>query len=396
MCVLTARKYDYDEPLDLKLPALPGVEVIETDYAQGRVSVVQWLARGPLRHLARWVYRRIRGKLPAVRNPRDGWLDAVRPELSKLAARSDVVVSTYDPRAVHEIGALMKAVNPSVYWVADYRDLWSLNHAANWTNAQLTRETMTERSTVGAFADLVTSVSDELARAQGEWAGKSWLTITNGFDVDLAEIRKAVEQPLPETARPLRIVYTGKIYPRLRDPSPLLHELIAMEDEGLIDRGAVVVDVFGGQVDGLDPSLRAGRFGHLLRLHGHVSRETALAAQRDAHLLLLLESPLPEARGVLTGKIFEYIATGVPILSLGSRLDSAIGALLRTTGTGICTEDDPALIRTSILERANGRRPLWFKPDLEMIGTYSREAQAKRLLTAIHEGHNAVARRTRA
>jgi len=384
--VLTARKYDYDQPLDLTLPPLPGVEVIETDYAKGRVSLAQRLARGPLKAPALWLYRRLRGKVAAVRNPREGWLAAVRPHLADLATRSDVVVSTYDPRMVHQIAALMKTANPRLFWVADYRDLWSLNHAPDWTDAQRTAEAATERATVAALADLVTSVSDDLARAQGEWSAKPWLAVTNGFDVDLSAIREAIARPLPPPSAPLRIVYTGKIYPGLRDPGPLLEELLAMEAEGVIARGAVVVDVYGGQVEGIEPMLRSGRFDHLLRLHGHVPREAALAAQREADLLLMLESPLPEAKGVLTGKIFEYVATGVPILSLGSRCDSAIGALLASTRTGLCTEDEPALIRNAVLERLHGQHPDWFAPDMAVIEGFSREAQATRLLSAIRDG----------
>jgi glycosyltransferase involved in cell wall biosynthesis len=143
----------------------------------------------------------------------------------------------------------------------------------------------------------------------------------------------------------------------------------------MIARGAVEVHLYGGQLEGLKSIVRSGQYDHILRLHGHVSREVALSAQAEAHLLLLLESPRSDARGVLTGKVFEYIASGVPILSLGSRRDSAIGRLLAQTGTGLCTEDNAEIIRGAILSRITGA-PEWFAPNLDQVAKYSRERQA--------------------
>ncbi|MGV1015868.1 MAG: hypothetical protein ACOYBW_00665 [Fluviibacter phosphoraccumulans] len=309
----------------------------------------------------------------------------MKPQLAYLASESDVIVSTYDPSTVHQIAALMKIANPQLFWVADYRDLWSLNHVADWTKTQRKKEARAELGTVGALADLITSVSEEFARDQGSLTGKPWLTVTNGFDVDMAAIHDVLKRPLTESGAPLKVVYTGKIYPYLRDPSPLLEELVAMEETGLIPRGAVRVDIYGGQIEGIQPLVGSRRFDHFLRLHGHVSRDIALAAQRNADLLLLLESPSPVAKGVLTGKIFEYIASGVPILSLGSKSDSAIGTFLTSTQTGFCAENNRANIRSIILSRLNGHRLEWFDPDLGVIAGYSRKQQALKLLAAILE-----------
>ena len=383
--VLTGRKYAYDAPLDLSLRELPGVEVIEVDYASASAAsrFADQVYNSPLRAPAQWLYKRMRGKAVAPANPRDGWLAGALPVAEALAGETDAVVSTYDPRTVHQLAAAMKRRNPGLVWVADYRDLWSLNHAPGWRPDQQAAESAIERETVGTHADLVSSVSDELARAQGELLGKPWLTVTNGFDVDVSAIRAAVSQPLRTPARPMRVVYTGKLYPGLRDPRVLLEELVAMETEGVIARGAVMVDLYGGQLDGLDALLGSGQFDHIVTQHGHVPRDTALKAQREADLLLLLESPLPEARGVLTGKIFEYMATGVPILSLGSRRDSAIGDMLAATRSGVCTEDERGLVRRAILDRMAGGRLEWFSPNLDVIAGFSREAQARRLLAAI-------------
>lgn len=378
--VLTARKYSYDEPLDLDLPPLPGVEVIETDYVSGSVSFAALIASSPLGGIVRRIFHILRGAGQMEHNPREKWFPAILPKAAELAQEADIVVSTYDPRMVHQIGAAMKQSNPNLVWVADYRDLWSLNHISNWTDAQRIQEQMIEQQTVGKLADMVCSVSEELARQQGEFIGKPWLPVTNGFDVNIAEIAARLENRKTPAGGVLNIVYTGKIYEGLRDPSPLFNTIADMEDDGEIQRGEIVVNIYGGQVEGIESIMKSGRYNHFVTLQGHVSRDVALEKQCGADLLLLLESPLPEARGVLTGKIFEYISAGVPILSLGSRWDSEICRLLNVTRTGFCAGNDQQRIRSILTDTRHGHRFEWFAPQLKEINRYSRRFQANILL----------------
>lgn len=383
--VLTAKKYGYDEPLDLEVPDLPGVDIIEVDYATTFTSIIGPILQSFLGRFLRKIYSRLRRSTSIIRNPRENWLSAALKLADQIALSSDVLVSTFDPRAVHEIGSAMKTANPNLIWVADYRDLWSLNHATSLNPEQLIREQTTEIRTVGENADLVCSVSEELSRKQGEFVNKPWLCVTNGFDVDWESIRENLSSCAKSPAVPLNIVYTGKLYKGLRDPSPLLRVIAQMEQNAYISKGDIQVQIYGGQIDGMSEILGSGQYDHFVKLNGHVTRDTALQAQRDADILLLLESPIPEARGVLTGKIFEYMSSGVPILSLGSRKDSAIGRILSSTSTGLCTEDDPLIIRQALHDTLEGRELEWFEPKLEVIQSYSRKAQAEKLLKRIDE-----------
>ena len=75
----------------------------------------------------------------------------------------------------------------------------------------------------------------------------------------------------------------------------------------------------------------ADEFGvrELIDYRGAVSREESLALQQQSDILLLLESNVPEARGVLTGKVFEYLMTDKPILLVGPGPDSELYQLLQ-------------------------------------------------------------------
>ncbi len=78
---------------------------------------------------------------------------------------------------------------------------------------------------------------------------------------------------------------------------------------------------------------------------------TSLALQRDSEALLLL---IPDAggrgRGVLSGKVFEYIAARRPILAAVPP-DGAAAELIRETGAGVvAAPDDVDALRDALVE----------------------------------------------
>jgi glycosyltransferase involved in cell wall biosynthesis len=91
--------------------------------------------------------------------------------------------------------------------------------------------------------------------------------------------------------------------------------------------------------------------GDRVELIDYVPRRTSLMLQRESDALLLL---IPEAggrgRGILSGKVFEYLAAERPILALVPP-DGAAAKLIRDTNAGIVAgPDDVAGIRDALLD----------------------------------------------
>ncbi|MDG6348295.1 glycosyltransferase [Luteimonas sp. 8-5] len=375
--VLTARKQAFDEPLDLQLPVLPGVDVQEVE-SGGSASVFSSSSAGRIAAMMKRVKRGLRSRLGLVLDPRDAWARAAATQGAAIADRVDAVVSTFGPRSSHIIAAQMKRHRPGLLWVADYRDLWSNNHLAGYSSRAFDRERALEARTVGSGADVITTVSRELADQQREYLGKPVWVIPNGFDGEIAPPAGRLQE-----RRTLRIVYTGMIYPGARDPTPLLKALRELLDEGRIDGNSLGVDFYGPAEPWLERLVASFDLGPLVRIRGRVSRAESLASQANADLLLLLESGSPEAAGVLTGKLFEYLAVNRPILSLGTRRGFAISRILEECGSGICVEGDVSLVKQIILGVLAGEPISWFSPNMEAIARYSRKEQAGCLLELI-------------
>jgi glycosyltransferase involved in cell wall biosynthesis len=91
--------------------------------------------------------------------------------------------------------------------------------------------------------------------------------------------------------------------------------------------------------------------GDRIELLGEVSRRRSLELQRDSDVLLLL---IPESggrgKGVLTGKIYEYLAAERPILAAVPP-DGAAAQLVRDTGAGVVApSDDVEALKEALLD----------------------------------------------
>ncbi len=259
----------------------------------------------------------------------------------------DVVLTTSPPSSVHLVGAAVKRAT-GVRWVADLRDsLIAHPHRAAERLVVRVKERGEHAvaSLVARFADATVAVSDaitEEARAAGPRGPVA--TIANGCDFD--DFAGLEYRPSDR----LRITHAGSFFGK-RSPRPFLSALAA---SGLED----VVARFVGDFRSVDREwAETLDLGDRLELHPYVPRRRSLELQRDSEALLLL---IPEAggrgRGVLSGKVFEYLAAERPILAAVPP-DGAAAALIRDTGAGLVVPpEDVGALRDALLELERRRR----------------------------------------
>ncbi|MGH1462414.1 MAG: hypothetical protein ACRBB6_10280 [Neptuniibacter sp.] len=375
--MLTAQKKIFDEPLDLNLEKLAGVKVVEIQHGNKLSSQSGVFSRPTILKRLKKIVKFVLKGFGATFDPRNSWFKATAAIIPDIVKETDIVVSTYGPVSAHLIAAEMKKISPNIKWIADYRDPWSQNFRVYTKAYQRAKAEKLELSVVGQLADEITTVSGNLAVSLGVLLSKEVHVVTNGFDISEGALEENLNREKKYGSKPLKITYTGMIYPEYQDPRPLLIAISQLELEGVIQAGDILVEFFGASDEYAQSLLKDNAHSSFISIKGHVPREKALQAQVDSGLLLLLESSKPEAVGVLTGKVFEYISSGVPVLSLGSGRNSAIYQLLNETHTGFCAENDVNMIKNVLVDLLNGSRPEWFSPDVEVIRKYSRKSQAE-------------------
>jgi glycosyltransferase involved in cell wall biosynthesis len=252
----------------------------------------------------------------------------------------DVVLTTSPPSSVHLIGAAVKRA-ARVRWVADLRDsLVAHPHRRPERLAARTKERTEETVArlVARSADAIVAASDAIAAETDGFGPRGRVvTIANGSDFD--DFAGLEYRP----GKRFRITHTGSFFGK-RDPRPFLSALAESDPD--------VVARFVGDFRSADREwAETLGLGDRLELHPYVPRRRALELQRDSEALLLL---IPEAggrgRGVLSGKVFEYLAAERPILAAVPP-DGAAAELIRETGAGVVAPpDDAAALREALDE----------------------------------------------
>src|SRR4051812_33473776 len=242
----------------------------------------------------------------------------------------DVVITTSPPSSVHLVGAAVKRAT-GIPWVADLRDS-VVAHPHRDAERLLVRAKeqgghaiakLVARSAT-AIVGVSEAISDEM---RGRTPNGPVVTIANGSDFDDFD---GLEHTPSDR---LRITHAGSFFGK-RDPRPFL---TALKQSGLDDVSVRFLGDF--RTADREWAEQLG-LGDRLELIAYAPRRRSLELQRDSDVLLLL---IPEAggrgKGVLSGKVFEYLAAERPILALVPP-DGAAAELIRETGAGIVVAPD--------------------------------------------------------
>ena len=383
--VLTAKKKNFDSPLDLELPKLNGVKVIEVPYQLFLGPILKFPFIGKI---GKWFRKKFVNYLGPNLDPRKAWFLATSPIFSKLARESDVVISTYGPEVAHIIGCRMKMLCPSIYWIADYRDLWSGNPSFESASKILKEKIKKdEKETVGRYADLITTVSEDMCKTLNKLHNKTTVKVTNGFDLEEKIVKKNNSKKFLKLNKTLRIVYTGAIYLDEISPVMLLDVIVNLVNKNKIPKNSITIEFYGARLDYIKNLSQQSKYLNLIKIKGHVPRPKVLEIQKKADLLLLLASSKEISRGVLSGKIFEYMASGRPILCIGGRADFEISKVLKLTSTGLVIDRyEKKKLENMIYETFNGEGIFKnYKPKTNEILKFSRKRISNNFLHKIKE-----------
>lgn len=290
----------------------------------------------------------------------------------------NLIFSSYAPPAPHIVAGILRK-RYSCKWIADYRDLWIENHVwvGKWPFTAI--EKVLEKKYVGEWADMITTVSEPLADVLRSKFSAPVHVIENGFDEDDYK----ADFPPYFTEKKIRIVYTGSIYPGKQDPSPLFVALSELAGTSEVIRRAMdnklEVLFFGSENAWLASLIREHKVQRWVRQEGMVGRNEALRIQNQADLLLFLEWEDGSVDGILTGKLFEYLAMRKPILGIGVSSRTSPGALMENAGVGLAVGNDIGKILHVLINLLDARSPFAITPNENLIKYYTRRNEAERL-----------------
>ena len=301
---------------------------------------------------------------------RVGWVPFAAWRALQLAGNADVLVTTGPPHSSHLAGWLVHRLT-GLPWLADFRDPWmDINYyqelpqhpVAARVDAALERRVLRDASAVA-------SVSPSWCSLLGEKRGREGVVlIQNGFDP--ADIPDEVEQD----EHMFFLTHVGSLYAS-RNPAALWRALRQMDrrEEALNLR----VRLVGSVADEVWRSIDEHRVRHRIEHISYVPHEEAARLLCRGAMAFLSIERFPQDHGMITGKLYEYLGSGRPVVGLGPA-DGDAAALLRETGAGRIFDRSDTIGLYDYVLRAYRQwqtgTPL-HGADMERLAPYTREAQ---------------------
>lgn len=299
--------------------------------------------------------------------------------------RIQAVLVTAPPFSVFLIGNALKRSCPGIRLISDFRDEWLRFYLTDFdflrSEATRRRAERIERETV-SLSDLVVAVTEsslrEIRSRYPDQPDSKFALVHNGYDPDaLRPLFQQPSAPVARTTDKVVITHLGTAY-RTASPSYFLDAFRSLPDE---IRSRVEIR-FIGRISETEERLLSAH-GPNIRILGFLPQQQALARLAETDYLLLTmtnEFSLP-------GKLFEYLASGKPIIALSPE-NGEVARLIAETGAGWCVPHDrPEAIRdvtaSAIQLALEGRIP--FNTRREIVSLYERPRLVASYATLIRD-----------
>ena len=297
----------------------------------------------------------------------------------------DVLVTTGPPHSLHLIGLNLKKKLPDLKWIADFRDPWTeisyYKHLKLTKIADKKHRKLESEVFKNADITLATSYTDaENFRKNGANA----FCITNGFDVDASTTLSMTEEnsktlPLSNSTTKFTLSYIG-VLEQLRNPEILWETLNDLVEENADFKNDFELKFVGRLDDKILQKIETSVLKNNLTNLGYQTHDVALKHMQDSSVLLMTNFPQESSKGIIPGKIFEYLATGKTILSFGPK-DADVEKILNETKAGKhFGYDEKENLKKFILESYQNWKSGTLNQNAENIEQFSRKNLTQKLV----------------
>lgn len=302
----------------------------------------------------------------------------------------DAMVSTGPPHSMHLIARMLhKKLN--IPWIADFRDPWTdidfykdlkLTRCADKKHHRLEHQVLTE-------ATKVVTVGWDCARGLENHGANDVAVITNGYD-DLGKtgVQTGDNPSIREHGTsPFTMAHIG-IVGANRNPETLwaaIADIVETFPE-TSPQQSIKIRLIGQVDNSVLESIKRHNIEKYVEIMPYIPHNQVIDEQQKSDVLLLFVNNTPNAKGILTGKIFEYMASGRPILSIGP-VDGDSARILYETNTGITIDfNDKEKMKSTILDlMSKHQENQLVTNDIKAVEKYSRRNLTKEFVSLLND-----------
>jgi len=221
------------------------------------------------------------------------------------------IYSTFSPISPHLLGKILKLKNRDLFWLAEYRDLCSFSASNNWLKKIFQNLHFKLEKNIIKESDLILTVSKGQQAIMEKRLGKRVHVLYNGCDFD--SYRK-----YPEFSREFRIVYTGNYSKKFNDIELFfksMKEFITMNKNSAQPISIIFVGTTPDRF--IMSKIKHYALEKYCTFLKTMPNSQVKKNQKSASILIHFAWNDKKQKGILSGKIFEYISAQKPILSIG-------------------------------------------------------------------------------
>jgi len=293
-----------DIPKDIKIYRTRSFDLLA--YSKGKAKK-GWRSEKRAQHGGIW--RKILG---IIVNPdaQMFWIPTAAAKGLRLIIKEkiDAVYSTGNPWTNLIVGVILKKIARRPL-IADFRDPWTLNPFCTYsTKFRYAIQRNLEKRTFESADKVIFTSNRTLEDYRKVFNVNKYVTITNGFDEDdFATVRRSYN-------RRCNFLYAGNILADFKSPVYFIRA-VSKFLQGYPEARKEITINFLGKIDiGFKKFVQQKNLEDVIEILGYRSHRESVVAVVNAHILLLIRGK--EGKMIIPGKLFEYFASGKPILAL--------------------------------------------------------------------------------
>ena len=236
----------------------------------------------------------------------------------------DAIITTGPPHSMHLIGLELKN-KLGIKWISDFRDPWTeidyfqqlpLTKKATKKHQDLEQEVLRK-------SDMVVVVGETMKEKFLQHT-KRIEVLTNGFDSNENSLTQELDQKFS-------ITHVGLMNSD-RNPTILWEVLNEISNTNPDFKNDLRIKLIGEIDDAVIQDLKV--FVHeIIERIPYLDHKDVSKYQASSQVLLLSINEVPSAKGIITGKIFEYLQAKRPILAIGPE-DGDAAMILKNANAG--------------------------------------------------------------
>ena len=284
----------------------------------------------------------------------------------------DAIITTGPPHSVHLIGLALKE-KTTIKWIADFRDPWTdidYFHQLPLTKKSIQKHHLLEQ-TVLKKADKLIVVGKTMQHNYLKF-NKNTHVITNGFDY-FKDTKAA------QLDKKFSLLHIGMLNSD-RNHKMLWKILAELCQENPNFKTDLEIKLIGKISTDTFKSLSYFNLNKNLNHIDYVKHSEVIQHQKSAQILVLLINKVPSAKGIITGKIFEYLQAKRPILAIAPT-NGDLAEIISNTKSGIVVDfDDEKKLKKTILSQYKKYKKNSLTIDSVNIAKYHRKELTKKLV----------------